>query len=271
MVVAVVLAVSGSHPSAPAATSRLTSVTEPTGSPSPTFTHTVSPTPTVGTSKPIPRPTPSSPKPTASKPVVNLAAKLTTLPAGTSQVIIVHANKYATTRATFETFTKSGGVWKRQFASMAARIGSKGFSDHHLEYVPNTPVGVYGFGPTMYGLGDNPGVKYGYHDIVTDDWWNENPDSSAYNTFQHAGANPGGASEALWKITAAYQYFAFVKYNVPAIAGKGSGIFLHVATSGPTAGCVSLPKSDLIKVLTWLDPTKSPRIVLSPDSQLHRF
>ena len=226
--------------------------------------------PPSGTPSPVPTHSAASPRPSTAKPVANLAAQLTTLPADTSQVIIVHASTYQTTHATLETFAKVGGVWKPVFAPMSARIGSKGFSDHHLEYVSNTPVGVFGFGSTMYGIAANPGVKYAYHVLVPNDYWNENPTSAQYNTFEH-GTNPGGASEALWQIDPAYLYFAFITYNVPAIAGKGSAIFLHVATSSPTAGCVSLPKADLLKVLTWLDPAKSPRIVLSPDSQLHRF
>jgi L,D-peptidoglycan transpeptidase YkuD (ErfK/YbiS/YcfS/YnhG family) len=154
---------------------------------------------------------------------------------------------------------------------MTARIGSKGFSDHHVEGVPSTPIGVFGFGATMYGVNSNPGVSYAFHHLVTNDWWNENPDSSGYNTFDHSTTNPGGGSEALWEQTTAYQYFAFITYNVPAVAGKGSGIFLHVSTNRPTAGCVSLPKADLLKVLAWLNPSDKPRIVLSPDGDLSRY
>jgi L,D-peptidoglycan transpeptidase YkuD (ErfK/YbiS/YcfS/YnhG family) len=201
-----------------------------------------------------------------------LASRLRTLPAATTQVIIVHAPSYSGTYATLETFTKVNGVWRQQFLPMAARIGSKGFSDNHTEGVPTTPTGVYGFSDTMYGIDPNPGVRYAYHRIVADDWWNENPDSPDYNTFQHTAVNPGGASEALWKETVAYCHFAVIRYNIPVTGyARGSGIFLHVGTGGPTAGCVSLSQSDLVRVLTWLDPAKSPRIVLSPDSALSRY
>lgn len=152
-----------------------------------------------------------------------------------------------------------------------ARIGSKGFSAHHTEGVASTPIGVYGFGPTMYGINANPGVRYAYHRLVANDWWDENPDSPTYNTFRHSATNPGRASEALWTVHTAYQYFAFLTFNVPPVPGKGSAIFLHVGTGGPTAGCVSLAKADLIRVLDWLDPARSPRIVLSPDADLSKF
>jgi len=183
----------------------------------------------------------------------------------------VHAGGYDTTRATLETFTRTSAGWVRAFAPMAARIGGRGFSDHHVEGVATTPVGVFGFGATMYGINPDPNVKYAYHRIVTGDWWNEASGSSGYNTFQHSSYSPGGASEALWREPVAYQYFAFIKYNVPAKAGRGSGIFLHVSKGNPTAGCVALSKSSLLNVLTWLDPAANPRIVMAPDSELSRF
>jgi L,D-peptidoglycan transpeptidase YkuD (ErfK/YbiS/YcfS/YnhG family) len=186
-------------------------------------------------------------------------------------VIIVHASSANTTSATLETYRRVTGGWSRQFAAMSARIGKDGFSDHHVEGVPSTPIGMFGFGSTMYGVNANPGVGYAYHRLVTNDWWNENPDSSAYNTFEHSSSNPGGGSEELWKQTVAYQYFAFIKYNVPAVAGRGSGIFLHETHTSSTSGCVSLPKADLIKVLTWLNPSDNPRIVLSPDADLGHY
>jgi L,D-peptidoglycan transpeptidase YkuD (ErfK/YbiS/YcfS/YnhG family) len=134
---------------------------------------------------------------------------------------------------------------------------------------------MYSFGATMYGTDANPGVKYAWHQLATEDWWDENPGSTQYNNFVH-GNNPGGASEALWTIVPAYDYLAVITYNMPPnvakpVPGAGSGIFLHVATSGPTAGCVSLPKSELVQVLTWLDPAKNPRIVISTDADLDNY
>ena len=216
------------------------------------------------------RPSPS-PSSTPRAKTRTVASGLTTLPSSTSQVIVVHAPTANTTHATLETFAKVHGEWVREFRAMAARIGKDGFSTHHVEGTPNTPVGVFGFGSTVYGLNANPGVKYAYHRLGTDDWWDENSNSSTYNTFQHSATSPGGPSEALWEHTVAYEYFAFITYNVPAVAGRGSGVFLHVDVSTATAGCVSLGTSNLIRVLDWLDPAKNPRVVISPDGDLHRF
>ena len=48
---------------------------------------------------------------------------------------------------------------------------------------------------------------------------------------------------------------------------KGSGIFLHQQTGGPTAGCVSLRHKDLVAVLRWLRP--GPRIAMGPAGHLN--
>jgi len=210
-------------------------------------------------------------RPAAAAQPANLASGLTTLPASTTQVVIVHAASAASTHATLETYTKTSSGWTAAFPAMAARVGKDGLSNHHVEGVPATPEGMFAFGPTIYGINANPGVKYPYHRLVSGDWWDEYPPSPEYNRFLHASTSPGGGSEALWKETNAYQYFAFIMYNVPAVRSRGSGVFLHVASSSPTAGCVSLPKADLIDVLTWLNPAAHPRIVIATDANLSSY
>ncbi|WP_143050047.1 L,D-transpeptidase family protein [Asanoa ishikariensis] len=203
----------------------------------------------------------------------NLASRLRTLPASTRQVVVVYNSGYGTSYASMETFEKTNGVWRAKFGKMSARIGSKGFSENHEEGVATTPTGVYSFGSTMYGVRADPGVKYKYHKLVTDDWWNENPDSAAYNSFEH-GNDPGGFSEALWEEVPQYNYFAVINYNIPvkvATPARGSGIFLHVMGSGATAGCVSLTQTNLLRVLEWLDPDANPRIVMAPSQNLDRY
>jgi L,D-peptidoglycan transpeptidase YkuD (ErfK/YbiS/YcfS/YnhG family) len=229
-----------------------------------------------------PRPSTGTQRTSGTRPVKaappNAAARLKTLPAKTSQVIIVHGSGYAPTKVTLETYAKVRGRWLPISAPLPARIGSLGFSDNHVEGKPNTPTGVYSIGATMYGIAASPGVRYPYHRLVSNDWWNENSNSARYNSFQHSTTNPGGPSEALWKVKPAYTHFAVITYNMaPNVAApkphKGSGIFLHQfsTSGGPTAGCVSLAHDHLVGVLRWLDPAQSPRIVLSPTQNLSRY
>jgi L,D-peptidoglycan transpeptidase YkuD (ErfK/YbiS/YcfS/YnhG family) len=163
----------------------------------------------------------------------------------------------------------AGGPW-------AARVGAAGFSDRHREGDDSTPTGAYTIGPVVYGNAPNPGVGYAYHDLVCGDWWDEDPTSPGYNTFQHVpcGQAPpfGGGSEALWEEQAAYPSFAVIDYNTgPIVAGAGSAIFLHADTGSPTAGCVAVAGGYLDQLLRWLRPSAAPLIVMGPDAEIGRF
>jgi L,D-peptidoglycan transpeptidase YkuD (ErfK/YbiS/YcfS/YnhG family) len=204
----------------------------------------------------------------------NVATRLRTLPAGTRQVVVVHSDGYAATTATVETFQRGDSGWHPALPAMTGRIGMHGFSDHKVEGDLATPTGVYPLGATMYGIAADPGVRYPYHRLVEGDYWNENAASAGYNSFVH-GADPGGGSEALWRIAPQYAYFAVIDYNIPVVAAsppRGSGIFLHEIHPGyATAGCVALPEADLVSVLRWLDPAADPRVVMAPRQVLDRY
>ncbi|WP_203702392.1 L,D-transpeptidase family protein [Asanoa iriomotensis] len=218
-------------------------------------------------------PTPKSTTPRSTTPV-NDASRLRTLPSGTTQVIVVKSSGFGTSTGTLQAFEKRAGAWAPAFARMTARLGSQGFTDRAAEGKPATPTGVYPIGSTMYGIAANPGVRYSYHRLVENDWWNENAETPGYNSFVH-GADPGGPSEALWETDPQYRYFAVINYNIPvkeADPPRGSGIFLHVMIPGrATAGCVAIAESDLVKVLRWLNPTAKPRIVMAPAAELDRY
>ena len=57
-----------------------------------------------------------------------------------------------------------------------------------------------------------------------------------------------------------YDYGAVIAYNTARTPGLGSGIFLHVNIGIATAGCVTLPMGELLRVLRWLNPARSPQI-----------
>jgi L,D-peptidoglycan transpeptidase YkuD (ErfK/YbiS/YcfS/YnhG family) len=204
----------------------------------------------------------------------NLAGGLAST-GGARQLITVEAPSAASTVATVELWQRSGSCWQAVAGPWTGFIGYSGFSAHKREGDGTTPTGIYGIGPVMYGNAANPGVRYAYHLLVCGDWWDENPASPEYNTFQHVacGQNPfGGDSEALWTETAPYPSFAVIDYNTdPVIPGAGSAIFLHASTGGPTAGCASVPRDDLDQLLRWLDPADSPAIVMGPSGEISGF
>jgi L,D-peptidoglycan transpeptidase YkuD (ErfK/YbiS/YcfS/YnhG family) len=180
---------------------------------------------------------------------------------GSQQLVTVTAPLHATAAA-LSYWTRSGSCWRRVGGPWRARLGRAGLSLHKREGDGATPAGTFALGGTAYGIAPDPGVRLRYHRLVCGDWWDEDPASPAYNTFQHVacGARPpfGGDSEALWRISPQYRYLVVIDYNAsPVVAGRGSAIFLHVAV-GATAGCVSLPEQQLVRLMRWLRPSAHP-------------
>jgi L,D-peptidoglycan transpeptidase YkuD (ErfK/YbiS/YcfS/YnhG family) len=48
----------------------------------------------------------------------------------------------------------------------------------------------------------------------------------------------------------------------PATPGRGAGIFLHVNGAGATAGCVSVPRATMDRIMAWISPSAHPRIAI---------
>lgn len=189
------------------------------------------------------------------------------------QLIVVTAASAITTVASLTLWTRHGACFARSDGPFVARIGVNGFSSHHHEGDGTTPIGDFGVGAVMYGNAPNPGVHYRYHRLSCGDWWDEDPSSPAYNSFQHVpcgiGPSFGGESEPLWEERVAYPSFAVIDYNVaPVRAGAGSGIFLHADIGTATTGCVSLALPELDAVLRKLRPADHPLVVLGPSADL---
>jgi L,D-peptidoglycan transpeptidase YkuD (ErfK/YbiS/YcfS/YnhG family) len=220
--------------------------------------------------------TPATSPPTTPPPCpANLADELAHT-GSARQLITVEAAGWGTSVASVELWQRQGGCWTPVGGPWSSLIGQNGFSDHHVEGDGTTPTGVYGLGPVMYGNQPDPGAHEPYHLLQCGDWWDEDPSSAGYNTFQHVpcGQNPpfGGGSEALWQETAPYPSFAVIDYNTgPIVKGAGSAIFLHAYTGSPTVGCVSIPLADLDRTLDWLEPADAPAFVMGPAGEIAGF
>jgi L,D-peptidoglycan transpeptidase YkuD (ErfK/YbiS/YcfS/YnhG family) len=91
--------------------------------------------------------------------------------------------------------------------------------------------------------------------------WCDDPDHADYNrpvTLPH----PAG-HEVMWRDDGLYDVVVVLGHNDdPPVPGRGSAIFLHCARPDPdgphglhpTAGCVALPRADLLAVLAALPP-----------------
>lgn len=177
------------------------------------------------------------------------------------QLIRVTTASYHTTYARFTAYRRSGSRWVKVFGPWQARIGYNGLAPpgKKREGDGRTPSGSYGFS-FFFGVKPNPGVSFKYRHAYRYDVWDDDPASPRYNEWVDTRRHdPGAAPEPMHQVPA-YNYSAVITYNAARTPGRGSAIFLHVGTGSATAGCVSLPEGQLLKVLRWLRPGRSPQI-----------
>lgn len=194
---------------------------------------------------------------------------------GASKVLSVTSNGWGDTTATAIAWERDadGIGWRQVGGPWPATVGYGGWALTPGEATGRSPVGSFSFG-TGFGMAGNPGYRLGWFDIGPTDYWVEDPSAgAAYNTRQQGPPDPAlapwGHFERLADYPAQYRYAALINFNVPVTGyGRGSGIFLHVSTGGPTAGCVGLPTPALLWVMRWIDA--GTRIVMGPTSAVTR-
>jgi L,D-peptidoglycan transpeptidase YkuD (ErfK/YbiS/YcfS/YnhG family) len=91
--------------------------------------------------------------------------------------------------------------------------------------------------------------------IRPEDTWCEDPDSRHYNQPVRLDRDQGG--DRLKRDDHLYDFIIEIDHNSrPRVAGRGSAVFLHLARENfsPTAGCVSMTKSAMLRLLRRLGP-----------------
>jgi len=87
------------------------------------------------------------------------------------------------------------------------------------------------------------------------DGWCDDPGHPRYN--RHVELPFPASHECLWRADHLYDIVLVLNCNYrPAVRGRGSAIFFHLAREGylPTEGCVAVSKSDMLRVLAGLEP-----------------
>jgi L,D-peptidoglycan transpeptidase YkuD (ErfK/YbiS/YcfS/YnhG family) len=187
--------------------------------------------------------------------------------ASADRVIVVSTTGMRTTRGTARTYRRDGNRWRIERLAMPARVGVNGLSRPTRRRAGDgtTPIGNYGF---VYGFGSrrDPGMTgFSWRRLGPGSCWAGT--RRRYNRWVRRRPC-ASADENLWShARVAYRYAAVIDFNYRRpVYGRGAGIFLHVGTGGPTAGCVSLGQRDLLAVLRWMRP--GTRILIGPASWL---
>ncbi|MFF7858208.1 L,D-transpeptidase family protein [Streptomyces sp. NPDC007904] len=201
----------------------------------------------------------------AGQPPAPLPARMADTGGGT-QLITAVAARAGTTTGTLTWWDLRDGHWVRT-GSAPARFGARGLAEGaaRRQGTDTTPTGLYGM-PYAFGIEAAPrGTAYRYRPVRRNSWWCQDGDSRAYNRWTEPRAADCRAAEAehLIGYRAQYAHALVVDFNYHRpVRGRGAGIFLHVDGRGATAGCVSVPKDAMRRILRWADPARRPHLAI---------
>ncbi|MFE1953085.1 L,D-transpeptidase [Streptomyces sp. NPDC059524] len=190
---------------------------------------------------------------------------------GGRQLITAQAPRAAATSGTVTWWDRRpDGRWAKA-GSAPARFGANGLVEgsRREQGTNTTPAGLYDL-PFAFGVEAAPGgTSMPYRPVRDSSWWCQDNDSRAYNRWTDPRPADCRATESEHLADYGTQYaHALVvgfNYRTP-VRGRGAGIFLHVNGRAATAGCVSVPREAMRRILTWVRPEKAPHIAIGTRS-----
>jgi L,D-peptidoglycan transpeptidase YkuD (ErfK/YbiS/YcfS/YnhG family) len=153
---------------------------------------------------------------------------------------------------------RDGHHWRAGFGDRLwpCAVGRGGVTRDKLEGDGATPAGCWTLRRVLYRPDRvaAPVTALPSAALSPTDGWCDDVGDPLYN--QPVTLPTAGRHERLWREDGLYDLLAVLSHNeAPAVAGRGSAIFLHVAAPGyaPTEGCVALALSDLMTLLAAAD------------------
>ena len=224
--------------------------------------------------------------------VINiLPVAVTSALAQTRQLVVVSAPSWKSETGKLQMLSNVSGVWSRHGHEVPVVFGhglawgrgpyfNSKSGPQKREGDERAPAGIFSLGP-VFGYAKNPpaGCRLPYRAITEEDYFVDDPDAKEYNRWVRLP--PGMAPKQLWRSAETmlrpdglYQLGIVIHNNMdPIIKGRGSAIFLHVwrNASTPTVGCTAMAKSDLLKLIKWLDPAKKPLLIQAPAAEIPKL
>lgn len=158
-------------------------------------------------------------------------------------------------------------TWKTVFNTNST-LGRRGIGKE-VEGDEKTPRGFYTL-DIAFGTEPDPGnFKVPYLQVHDGHYWVGDSESPYYNQLvdirQTGDVFDKRASEHLSTIAGiGYHYCMSVGYNKECTPYKGSAIFLHCIEGPVTAGCIAIPKEDMV---TLLENIQQPAYILIDDGE----
>ena len=203
----------------------------------------------------------------------SLDEKPDSTPERTLQLVLVSVPIQNESNATLRCLSRdsSNAQWRQDLPSIPTKIGRGGLADYGemSEWGAKTPRGEFDLG-FLCGVESEPpeGVALAYRQTTVSDFWIDEADAPNYNQWV-SGSEPKESHERLILGDYRYDLVVPINYNVnPTTPRKGSAIFFHLwkDESTATGGCVAISRDNMLAVLRWLDPKKSPRMRIDLES-----
>ncbi|MEB3034466.1 L,D-transpeptidase family protein [[Mycobacterium] nativiensis] len=170
-----------------------------------------------------------------------------------TQVVSVVGVGHST--AKIDAYQRTTAGWEPVAAGISAHVGSAGITPQTKEGEPSTPMGIYTL-DSAFGTAPNPGGGLPYVQVGSDHWWDSDSNSPTYNTMQicKKAQCPFNTAVSENLNIPQYRHAVVIGVNKSRTPGDGSAYFFHTTDGGPTAGCVAIDDTTLVKIIGWLRP-----------------
>lgn len=148
--------------------------------------------------------------------------------------------------------------WQPISAGIPAHIGANGMAPETHDGEMKTPMGIFTL-DFAFGTEPSPGGGLQYVQVGPDHWWDGDMQSPTYNTMQvckkaqcRFDTSTDSGTENL--DIPQYAHAVVMGVNKARVPGNGGAFFVHSTDGGPTAGCVAIDDTTLVKIMQWLRP-----------------
>ena len=200
------------------------------------------------------------------------------VPEGTLQVIVVTTDQWSENKAQVAAFERAvdGQPWRQVGGNYSARIGQNGFTDGPSTRTDVTPSGSFGARQFVRRRRAIPARRSRIATVDALDCWITDRQLVAF--FDHwvaaPGCDTGGFGDALLDPDGPLQLAIVTDHDATEDPTLPRRVFLRCYDYSPghaplpTSGDVSMRSEDVHDLLLWLDPAKSPRLVLGVEDWL---
>lgn len=212
------------------------------------------------------------------------------LPSTCQQCIVGIAANWDSSDVTLRLLERTSAQqpWREKIAAWPARLGKNGLvwglGLHPLprnapikqESDGRSPAGIFALGDAWGSAASIDKVAaLRYHTVTPRDLWIDDPESPLYNRHLRLANPPANSWELKQQMKQndpAHALKLFIAHNAshPIQPGKGSAIFFHIWRrdgASASAGCTTMARQSLEKMIRILDPQRQPLYVLLPAAE----